>query len=516
MDLVTAVLTPGRVHYLLCTLLVCVAAGARRSTKTRQLALLLASWLFYVGWGAGFLSVLIVSSLMNYLIGAALKRHVTGGRLWVGVVMNVALLGFFKYGTALLAGEPGLGFVQQLVRPIGISFWTLQALSYLFDIYREEELDPSLLEFCLYMAFWPTVLTGPICRLPSLLPQFRRPISPSRHDLSVGVSRVLQGLFMKMFLAEILGAGWRPGAGVNAGFDRINGAWGGLDVWFLAIGFGAQLFFDFAGYSHIVIGAARLIGIRLEENFDRPYLSPTPAAFWTRWHMSLSFWIRDYVFLLLASMRRGRWWVYSSLLLSMVVCGVWHGATATFIVWGAYHGFLLVSHRIGQQVKRSLPYRWPPKLGRALSWASTFCLVSVGWLFFRAPTVTQAMKMSRAIFAPGSYGELSLPRPFYAVTSAIVVGWILYHAAEVLLARWRAAYEEEERDRIRSEPMTVTRLAQKPVSLNSVAIELTDFGAARKWWCLAPLMIVVALFAGLAISDLKPASPRTPFMYTLF
>jgi alginate O-acetyltransferase complex protein AlgI len=514
MDLVTAVLTPGRVHYLLCTLLVCAAVGTRRSIRTRQLALLLASWLFYLGWGAGFLSILIVSSLMNYLLGAALRKRVTGGRLWVGVAMNVALLAFFKYGAALLAGEPRLGFMHQLVRPIGISFWTLQALSYLFDIYRDEELDPSLLEFCLYMAFWPTVLSGPICRLPSLLPQLRQPISPSRRDLSVGVSRVVQGLFMKMVLAEILGAGWRPGAGVSAGFDRVTGAWGGLDVWFLAIGFGFQLFFDFAGYSHIVIGAARLIGTRLEENFERPYLSPTPAAFWTRWHMSLASWIRDYVFLPLASLRRGRWWVYSSLLLSMVVCGLWHDATAMFIVWGAYHGLLLVSHRIGQQVKRSLPYRWPPTLGLALSWASTFCLVSAGWLFFRAPTMTQAMKMFRAIFELGSYGERSLPRTFYVVTSTIIIAWAMYHAAEALLARCRAAYAE--RVRTRAEPMPVPRLTQEPVSLNEVAIELIDFGVARRWWWLAPIMIVVALFAGLAISDLKPAPPRTPFMYTLF
>ncbi|HVH28483.1 MAG TPA: DUF5989 family protein [Vicinamibacterales bacterium] len=496
MNSLTVVLAPGPVHYLVCALLVCVAVAAHRSQRARQLALLLASWLFYVGWGAGFLSVLIASSVMNYLFGAALKRHVTAGRLWLGVAMNIALLGFFKYASAPLAGEPGLGFLHELVRPIGMSFWTLQALSYLFDIYKEEELDPSLLEFCLYMAFWPTVLTGPISRLPTLLPQFRQRIGPSLDDLSVGASRVLQGLFMKMVLAEILAAGWRPGAGVNAGFDRINGNLGGLDVWFLAIGFGFQLFFDFAGYSHIVIGAARLIGIQLDENFDRPYLSPTPAAFWTRWHMSLSSWIRDYVFLQLASLRRGRSWVYFSLLLSMVVVGLWHNASATFIVWGAYHGLLLVAHRIGQQVKRSLRYQLPQSLGLTLSWASTFLLVSFGWLFFRTQTLAQAIEMSRAVFAPGSYSDLSMPLTFYAVTSAIVMGYAMYHAGEALLARWR--------------------VANAPDGLHAVAIELMDFVLARRWWWLAPAMVVVALFVGLAIGDLKPAAPATPFMYTLF
>jgi alginate O-acetyltransferase complex protein AlgI len=354
------------------------------------------------------------------------------------------------------------------------------------------------------------VLAGPICRLSSLLPQFRRPISPNLQDISEGVTRILQGLFMKV-LAEILGFGWDAGAGVQAGFDRSNATWGGLDVWFLAIGFGFQLFFDFAGYSHIAIGAARVIGFRLEENFDRPYLSPTPAAFWTRWHMSLSFWIRDYVFLQLARLNRKRWWAYSALMLSMVVVGLWHEATAPFMIWGAYHGCLLVSHRLGQQVKRSLPYRLPPKLGLALSWASTFCLVSVGWLFFRSATTTQAWQMSRAILAPRSYGDLSLPPGFYLMTSAIVIGWALFHSTAALLARWRAAYEENVRRR--AELMTA---ADERVTLNDVAMELIAFGAARRWSWLAPLIIVVGLFAGLAISDLQPGPPRTPFMYTLF
>jgi alginate O-acetyltransferase complex protein AlgI len=193
----------------------------------------------------------------------------------------------------------------------------------------------------------------------------------------------------------------------------------------------------------------------------------------------------------------------------MVVCGLWHEARATFIVWGAYHGLLLVSHRIGQQVKRSLPFKWSPTLGLAMSSVSTFCLVSVGWLFFRAHTLTQAMQMSRALFAPGSYADLSLPRTFYATTSAIFLGWALYHAAEALMARWRAAREEGVEE-------GVLMAAQKPVTLDVVAIELLDFAAARMWWWLAPMTVVMALFVGLAIHDLRPAQPATPFMYTIF
>ncbi len=138
--------------------------------------------------------------------------------------------------------------------PVGVSFWTFQALSYLFDVYREEDLDPSLTEFCLYMAFWPTVLSGPVCRLPDMLPQFRESSAPTWDDISIGAHRLVIGLFMKMVLADVLGAGLLAGQGVAYGFDEITAGWGGLDVWFLAIGFGFQLFFDFAGYSHIAIG----------------------------------------------------------------------------------------------------------------------------------------------------------------------------------------------------------------------------------------------------------------------
>jgi len=294
---------------------------------------------------------------------------------------------------------------------------------------------------------------------------------------------------------------------------RIGGAWTGPDVWFLAIGFGFQLFFDFAGYSHIVIGATRLLGIRLEENFDRPYLSLTPAAFWTRWHMSLSSWIRDYVFMQLSSMRRGRWWVYFSLSLSMVVCGLWHEASWTFIAWGAYHGVLLVSHRLIQQAKRSFSVQLSPTLDNVLSYTGTFCLVSVGWLFFRAHTLSQAGRMFGALLALGSYGRLSLPRTFYATTAAIVLGWVLFHVAEALLARWRAAQANLRAD---ADSRTVTKGAREPASLNVLALELVDTAAGQKWWWLAPMMIVLALFIGVAINDLKPGAPATPTMYTLF
>jgi alginate O-acetyltransferase complex protein AlgI len=505
------VLTSGPVYYFSLVSLVLMAAAMRRSLKARQCALLLASWLFYAGWGVAFLAVLLFSSVMNYCLGALLRKRVTATRLWLGIVANLALLALFKYGTGVFAAEAELGWMRDFVRPIGISFWTFQALSYLLDIYREEELDPSLLELCLYMAFAPTVLVGPICRLPALLPQLRQPIAPSATDISIGARRVLQGLCMKMVVAEILGAGWRPGTGVNAMFDRATVPLGGLDVWFLAIGFGLQLFFDFAGYSHVAIGSARLLGVRLDENFDRPYLSLTPAAFWTRWHMSLSSWIRDYLFLPLASMRRGRWWTYLSLLLSMIAVGLWHEAAATFIVWGAYHGLLLVGHRLGQQAKRALPYRPPSNVGPALSWTATFGFVCLGWLFFRAHTLTQAFTMFRAVLNPSSYQRMSLPVSYYVLTIVVVLGWVSIHAAATLWERWQAAHYR----RAVAEASHPFSPAVAP-TLNMMVFDLFEFTAARMWWWLAPIVIVIALFGGTAYNEVRPGLPKTPFMYTLF
>ncbi len=228
-------------------LLLTVVGWRLPSTKGRQILFLAASYLFYATWGIGFLSILIISSLMNYTCGCALRRKVTAPRLWIGIALNLLPLAFFKYLPVLLelgpAGSWHDDLGRQIIMPLGMSFWTFQGLSYLFDIYFEEELDPSLLEFCLYMAFWPTVASGPICRLPSMLPQFRQ-LSPfSWDDLSTGSLRVIQGIMMKFVLAQILGSGWLPGAGIAARFDQIQGGWGGVDVWLLGIGFGFLLFF---------------------------------------------------------------------------------------------------------------------------------------------------------------------------------------------------------------------------------------------------------------------------------
>ena len=466
-----------------------------RKPFVKQLLMLAASYMFYATWGIGFLAVLIASSLLNFGLGEFLRRRPVAGRLRIGIVANVVLLSSFKYLPPLASGND---FFRQIVMPVGMSFWTFQALSYLFDIYREEEVDPSIWEFCLYMAFWPTVLSGPVCRLPNLLPQFRQAQSVSSSDRAVAVSRIGTGLFMKLILAQLLASGLSEGGGTTAGFDEVGRQWGGLDVWFLAIGFGFQLFFDFAGYSHIVIGAARLFGFHLEENFDSPYLSSTPSAFWTRWHMSLSSWIRDYVFVPLATMRREVWWRYAALLSSMVIFGLWHGAKATLILWGAYHGVVLVLHRIVQQLGRHFDINVQGTWNSLLSWAVTFPAISLGWIFFRANDLPQALIMFQSALSPYSYQRMILPRDYYVLVLVSVAGYFAYSGlAHIGYLTNHNGY---------------VRTASWPGSRGAVG-EFLQFYWENRWWWLTP-MLVTLLILGLIVS--WPSSGIFPFIYTLF
>jgi alginate O-acetyltransferase complex protein AlgI len=413
--------------------LVCVTL---KRPSLRRVLILLASYVFYFTWGPPFLLVLVGSSFFNYLWGRLLRDRPRLSTLWIGLAANILLLGFYKYA-AWLVGGFGISnsFLASVIAPIGLSFYTFQAMSHLFDVYRgaEQELHPTLIEFCLYMAFWPTVLAGPVCRVGEMIPQFRRMNRPAVDDVSAGVQRILFGLFMKVVLADTLAFGLLAGEGVNSGFNSLSRGWSGIDVWFLAIGFGFQLYFDFAGYSHVAIGSARVFGISVRENFQDPYVSLTPSEFWTRWHMSLSAWIRDYLFMPLAMARREFWWRVLATVFSMIIFGMWHGAGATFLLWGLYHGVLLAGHRIIQHLWRTKRAEASTgRLGlfllsrRVMSWGITFLLISLGWVLFRANNLRQAGMMFRAVLTPNSYFRLTLRPNFYIVVAMIAVGYFVY------------------------------------------------------------------------------------------
>ena len=478
--------------YILVFLLSVALLATIRSRRVRQSILLIGSYGVYLSWGGWFAAVLFFSTLMNFLVGNLLRRKPTRFVLAIGILLNLALLGSFKYLPEAAINFPfsSLQRFAHLALPLGISFWTFQAMSYLFDLYRDEELDPSFSEFALYMTFFPVAISGPICRLPDMLPQFRSEKLSSWNDIGLGFRRIATGILM-MQLAKLLGQGILSGDGINRGFDRVT-QWSGPDVWCLAVGYGLQLFFDFAGYSHIAIGAAKAMGFILPENFARPFHSTTPSIFWTRWHMSLSFWIRDYLFFPLAVMRREMWWRNLVLALSMIVFGLWHKATILFLLWGCYHGVLLVLHRQIQQVERKLDWNPPLIFWTPLSWLVTMCLISLGWILFRANALAQAKQMFRSALSPGVYSTHFLSGSLYLLVLALGGGY-----AMILLIN-------DALDKYSAEPVTDSRNLYPIVS-----------ALARYRWYWIPPLYGLALFVVLIVTHTQDAG-AAQFMYRQF
>ena len=405
--------------------LICVAVRAKSCSQiARQTILLASSIALYLTWQFWFAALLFISILANFLFGKWLRTKQHWFPLFTGIVFNLALLSAFKYfprGTFHLL-PASLQEAGRLALPLGISFWTFQAMSYLFDIYRGEEVDPTFAEFALYLVFFPVTISGPVCRLPDMLPQFRSAETTSWSDIALGLRRIAIGVFM-MQLGKLLGQGILAGDGIVSGFDKST-QWSGTDVWCLAIGYGLQLFFDFAGYTHIAVGAAKALGITVPENFERPLASTNPSIFWTRWHMSLSFWIRDYVFFPLATLRREIWWRHLALVFAMIVFGLWHKASLLFLIWGAYHGVLLVAHRLLQQSERRFNWQ-PPKIWTPLSWVATAALICLGWILFRANSMSQAHEMVAAIASPATYGSHFLSASLYVLIGTLAAGYAL-------------------------------------------------------------------------------------------
>ena len=478
------------IAYVLVFLLCVVVFAKVRSRAVRQSVLLLGGYALYFTWGPWFAVVLLTSTVMNFLLGKWLQRKPSGLVLSTGILLNLALLGSFKYLPEIAVGIPlsSLQRFSHLALPLGISFWTFQAMSYLFDLYRGEELDPSFFEFALYMVFFPVVISGPICRMPEMLPQFRSEQTTPAHDIGSGFSRIATGVLM-MQLAQLLGQGILAGDGVNSGFDHAT-HWSGADVWCLALGYGLQLFLDFAGYSHIVIGAAGALGFTVPENFARPFQSTSPSIFWTRWHRSLSFWIRDYVFLPLAVIRREVWWRNLVLVVSMILFGLWHKASVLFVLWGCYHGVLLVLHRQVQQVQRKFDWTPPAAVWTPISWVTTIALVSLGWIFFRANSPVEARQMLSAVVSPASYSSHFLSGSLYLLVAALAVGYGMVLLVIAALDRYSVETEARARPGI-------------------IAV------IARNRWFWIPPLYVLALLLVVFVTHTRGAD-AAQFMYRKF
>jgi len=479
--------------------LLCLAIFAKvQSCERRQASLLIASYALYLSWGRWFAAVLLTSTVVNFLVGRSLRRKQSGITLFLGIAFNLALLSTFKYLPEASIHLPfsSLQPLAHLAMPLGISFWTFQAMSYLFDLYQGEELDPTFTEFALYMVFFPVTISGPVCRLPDMLRQFRSEEPLRGSEVSRGFQRIAIGVLM-MQVAKLLGQGILAGDGINSGFERAT-AWSGPDVWCLAFGYGLQLFFDFAGYSQIAIGAAQALGFTIPENFARPFASSTPSTFWTRWHMSLSFWIRDYVFFPLMQMRREMWWRNLCLAISMILFGLWHKATFLFLIWGCYHGVLLVAHRQIEALERKYDWNPPEHLWNAASWATTMVLVNLGWIFFRAHSLAQATDMLRSVLTPSMYRFHLLSSNLYGLVLAIAIGY-----AAVLFIH----------DLLERHSSVVAHSAKDAPNLHHRS-HITETIVEWRWFWITPLYFVALLF--LLIVTLSQGTSTAQLMYGNF
>ncbi len=466
-----------------------------RSRPIRRATILIASCALYLTWGVWFAAVLVVSTVMNYLLAAWIRRRPSSVTLSIGIFLNLVLLSIFKYLPEAAVHLPfSLQRFAHLALPVGISFWTFQAMSYLFDVYQGDDVDPSFFEFALYMVFFPVTISGPICRMSEMLPQFRSESVTRSDDIARGFQRIATGVLM-MQLAKLLGQGILGGDGVASGFDRATN-WSSSDVWCLAFGYGLQLFFDFAGYSHIAIGAAQALGFTIPENFAHPFASTTPSIFWTRWHMSLSFWIRDYVFFPLMRMRREAWWRNLSLLIAMVLFGLWHRASILFLLWGGYHGLLLLLHRQVEGLERRFDWTPPRIPWTVLSWVSTISLVNLGWIFFRASSLGQAHQMLAAIVTPASYTAHFLSGSLYWLVLALAAAYAI--ALLVIDSLNHASPQAVDAD-------------APPANLPSGQMALL---ARWRWFWLPPLYVLALIFV--LIVTLSGAASTAQMMYGNF
>ena len=359
--------------------------------RFRSLLILIASYAFYGWWKAGYLLVVIAISVISYTAAhLAVNSRTPGHRLRVvriGVALDLLFLAYFKYtyfvleNMASILGNPDIdaSLAGQIILPIGISFLTFQSISYIIDVARNDAPPArNLTDFLAFTALFPQLIAGPVLRYKDLAHQF----SDREHSLEIfgtGLRRFMTGLAMKLLVADSIA----PLADRMFALDQPTLA----EAWIGALAYSMQLFFDFAGYSAMAIGLGLMIGFRFVENFNAPYVSCSITEFWRRWHISLSNWLRDYLYVPLGSNRHGTFRTYRNLMLTMVLGGLWHGANWTFILWGAWHGMFLAIERWKRQRMASGPVRiWP----RFIGWPLTMLIVMIGWVMFRAPTMSDA------------------------------------------------------------------------------------------------------------------------------
>jgi alginate O-acetyltransferase complex protein AlgI len=404
------------------------------SWRAKKVNLLLASYIFYAAWNPPFVILLWLSTVVDWFAARGLQQaeEQWKRRAWMllSVVVSLGLLTYFKYGHFLLdnfahlASLAGFRYASpksNIVLPIGISFYTFATMSYTLDIYlRRATPARSFLDYALFVTFFPHLVAGPIMRPTELVPQFEVPRRATSDQLRFGLALMTLGLFEKVVLADGF-----LGPVVDKLYDGIAIP-GFVDSWIATFAFSGQIFCDFAGYSVTAIGAALCLGFALSDNFRFPYAAVGFTDFWRRWHITLSAWLRDYVYIPLGGNRHGEVRTYFSLLATMLIGGLWHGASWTFAVWGGLHGLYLGAERLLR--KPFSGYR-PGCAATAALGLFTFLLVNIAWVFFRAKTFHQAILILSGMFGRNTHAVPVLSGIYLLTTTVIISCLVLAHCS---------------------------------------------------------------------------------------
>ncbi len=405
--------------------------------------LVLCSFVYYGWWDVRYVLLLTVLIIVNYLLGRQLGLESRPGwrkvLLVAGVVFNLCVLVYFKYANFFITTVNAVSgtslHIGQIILPLGISFFTFQKIAYLVDAFRQQAPPYRFLDFCLFVMFFPQLIAGPITHHQEIMPQFndKRRLRLTSYNMAAGISLFVIGLFKKVVLAD----GMAPYASPVFDAAAHGTAIGFGDAWVAALSYTLQLYFDFSGYSDMAIGLARMFGIRLPVNFDSPYKAHDIIDFWRRWHITLSRFLRDYLYISLGGNRRGPLRRYVNLMLTMLLGGLWHGAGWTFVFWGVLHGmYLVINHAwrrlrgIGRRedVRAAAWMLWP---GRLL----TFLAVVVAWVFFRAAGFGAAWKILRGLsgfegFA--MHARFSNSHAGYSIAILLLVVWFCPNSQEIM------------------------------------------------------------------------------------
>ncbi len=420
---------------------------SRLSWPAKKTVLLVASYVFYAAWNPPFVALLWLSTGADWWIAHRVHRSDRAATkkayVALSLAINLGLLAYFKYGgfvvenLAWLDGAWSGGqrhwSVPDIVLPVGISFYTFQTLSYTLDVYRGR-LTPgrSLLDYALYVTFFPQLVAGPIVRAGHFLPQAEKPRSASRDQIGWGFALLGLGLFQKVVLADAL---LGPVVDVVYAGTALPGT---TDAWAGTLAFAGQIFFDFSGYSTCAIGVALCLGFHLPDNFRAPYAALGFSDFWRRWHISLSTWLRDYLYIPLGGSRHGAWRTAAALVATMFLGGLWHGASWTFVIWGLLHGvFLVVEHGL----KKAFGARpvFATKPARAALTGVTWLLVTLAWVPFVAPDVARAKAVAQALLGLHA-GPDRLAGWEVSLVGAVLLGLLAAHRLlrDVPLEAWAA------------------------------------------------------------------------------